>query len=111
MQPTRALERRPINFDKLREFEKVDHLQHREDCEKERAAITTENVEPPDAYVSQSFVYDDLGIPSDAVTKQATPFFCIAGSVLTSGWDHCFGTTIARSPDRPNSRACRLQPC
>ena len=34
--PIREIESRPINPEKLRDFKKVDHLQHRETCEKER---------------------------------------------------------------------------
>lgn len=75
MPPTRTLERRPINSDKLREFKKVDHMRHREDCEKERAIITTEEVELGSGVNTQSYMeFDDEEGASSRIRKMLTRF-------------------------------------
>lgn len=77
MQPSIPLERREVNTEKLRDFKKVDHLQHREDCEKERAEIPLEIAEGvPYADNGESFMDfdEEKGTFSDRVRKMATKF-------------------------------------
>ncbi|KAJ4349370.1 uncharacterized protein N0V89_007984 [Didymosphaeria variabile] len=78
MQPSSTLERRPMNTEKLREFKKVDHLQHREDCDKERAVVTTEQIgQSPsaDANDKQSFMeFDEEETASSRIRKMLTRF-------------------------------------
>ncbi|KAL5423730.1 hypothetical protein PMIN04_003731 [Paraphaeosphaeria minitans] len=54
--PSSTPERRPINSEKLREFKKVDHLHHREECEKERATSKTTE----DCGLEQSTAANDI---------------------------------------------------
>jgi hypothetical protein len=76
--PSRTLERRTVDLEKLRAFKKVDHLQHREDCAKERAIATTENcgLEPNTAlHNSHSYMdFDDMETATSRVRKMLTKF-------------------------------------
>ena len=78
MQYTHNLERRPANHEKLRGFNKVDHLQHREDCEKERTVGTAEKTESyydTDGKDSQSFMeFDDEDTTTQRIRKMLTVF-------------------------------------
>ncbi|KAJ4299041.1 hypothetical protein N0V90_004285 [Kalmusia sp. IMI 367209] len=83
MQPTRTLQRRPVDPEKLREFKKVDHLQHREDCEKERTTTTVVpfndasiRASTNDSYNGDSFMDFDEEPSSSRIQKMFTKFPC-----------------------------------
>lgn len=76
--PVSTLNRRPINSEKLRGFQKVDHLQHREECEKVRATMTMEDFElEPSTVVNnyQSFMeFDEEESVRSRIRKMFTIF-------------------------------------
>lgn len=75
MQSTHTLQRRPVNHEKLQGFNKVDHLQHREDCEKERAVIATEKTYDSDGKDDRSFMeFDDEDTTLERMHKMLTIF-------------------------------------
>ncbi|KAF1976969.1 hypothetical protein BU23DRAFT_528093 [Bimuria novae-zelandiae CBS 107.79] len=79
MPSKQTLERRPIDSEKLRDFKKIDHIQHREDCEKARATITLKEPgfdETYDGNGQQSFMDfdDDTDNASARVRKMLTRF-------------------------------------
>lgn len=61
LQPVRELERRPANNDKLRDFKPVNHLEHRENCHKERTTkagtfdVQT-NTDTDQAYIDNGYL-------------------------------------------------------
>ncbi|KAL1610763.1 hypothetical protein SLS60_002433 [Paraconiothyrium brasiliense] len=67
-----------MDTEKLREFKKIDHIQHREDCEKERGIVTTKQSKLDlsfDANDKQSFMdFDDEETVSSRIRKMLTRF-------------------------------------
>ncbi|KAF2439384.1 hypothetical protein P171DRAFT_369712 [Karstenula rhodostoma CBS 690.94] len=76
--PGSTPERRPVNPEKLHEFKKVDHIRHREECEKERATTTTEDCELKPTTVAndtQSYMdFDDGETARSRIRKMFTKF-------------------------------------